>query len=221
MEHGRWKHAVARRLMRSGVGFWRGVFIIETSVRAGGRSWKVFSLSSRKREREWGWKGEDERKIERKSERKVASQALITSGGLLKLECLRLSSPCVTIIISITWYYSRHFTTLARMRVRRRMHFARAQVHTSKYVSAPLLSPKLLKTSRFLIVSAQCTSLCRTFFSLSFSSGYLRKTLEKLPAARDAGKGIFAVSGIFAGEAKISLPSTSVCLVNLISSYNN
>lgn len=34
MEHGRWKHAVPRRLMRSGVGFWRGVFIIETSVAA-------------------------------------------------------------------------------------------------------------------------------------------------------------------------------------------
>lgn len=31
--------------------------------------------------------------MERKSERKVAPQALITSGGLLKLECLRLSSP--------------------------------------------------------------------------------------------------------------------------------
>lgn len=100
-----------------------------------------------------------ERKIERKSQRKVAPQALITSGGLLKLECLRLSSPlCVTIIISITWYYSRHFP-LTRVRImRRRMHLAHAQMHTSEYVSAPLLSSKLLKTSWFLIASAQRAS---------------------------------------------------------------
>jgi len=90
----------------------------------------------------------------------------------------------VTIIISITWYYSRHFT-LARIRVRvrvtRRMHLARAQVHTSEYVSAPLLSSKLLKTSWFLIASVQRTSLRKTFFlSLFLSFGYLRKILKKL-----------------------------------------
>jgi len=95
---------------------------------------------------------------------------------------------CVTIIISITWYYSRHFT-LARIRVRvrvtrRRMHLARAQVHTSEYVSAPLLSSKLLKTSWFLIALVQRTSLRKTFFlslSLSFSRpDIFVKSLKKL-----------------------------------------
>ena len=141
--------------------------------------WKVFSLSSRVRVRV---KYRGERKIKRKSERKVAPRALITSGGLLKLECLRLSPPplsslCVTIIISITWYYSRHFP-LARVRImRRHMHLAHAQMHTSEYVSAPLLSSKLLKTSWFLIVSAQRTSLVERFF-LYLSLPFIRISLQ-------------------------------------------
>lgn len=106
---------------------------------------------------------------ERKSERKVASQALIISGDLLKLICLRLSSSYMTIIISITWYYSYHFTLCIHVGVRvirQLMHFMRAQVHTSEYITVSLLPTKLLETMWFLIILVQRTSLYRMFFPL-------------------------------------------------------
>lgn len=90
MEHGRWKHAVPRRLMRSGVGFWRGVFIIETSAAAA--RWKELEGVSlflraivRAREGMKDGKEREKERRERESERKIAPRALITSDGLLKL----------------------------------------------------------------------------------------------------------------------------------------
>lgn len=173
MEHGRWKHAVARRLMRSGVGFWRGVFIIETSVEAGRRSWKVCFLFLR----EGAGASEAERRRREKDREKEREKGCASSFNYLwqpfeaGVPPSFVSLLCVTIIISITWYYSRHFM-LARISVRgrvmrRRTHLARAQM--PEYVSAALLSSKLLKTSWFLIALAQRTSLREYVFSLFLS----------------------------------------------------
>lgn len=180
--------------MRSGVGFWRGVFIIETSVAAA--RWKELGVSLFARQ---GMKDGKERKKDRVSSFNYLCDTFRSDTHIFRL------LDTIIILCRVIW----HWYACDASSTRTTMYFR-------KKIRAPLLFSKLLRTSWFLIAK-----LSAQVFVFLLSSGYLRKTLEKFPAARYAGKRIFAVSGIFAAEAKISLPSASVCQVNLISSYNN
>lgn len=128
----------------------------------------------------------------------------------------RLSRPPpVTIIISVTRFYSRRFTSVCTLCTTCNRVRLKASLSLSLF-----LSPKLIKLSWFLTSDpAERASPRGTFFlprsvplflSVSFKYGLASaKPRKNSPQRRDARKGIFAASSIFAAGTKIPLPSAS------------